>query len=397
MLPRRKILVDAALISRVQRTLWGLENFSWFGSDAEQGLNALLEELEWLWKQDPFICAEFEELYASPYADMPVRIGNKERAMMWRNPVGIPAGFTKDGRGAETLMHGLRIGCLELGTAPFFPQSGNPEPSFWTDYSLFDNGVFYTLNRFGFNTRHGIIPLAHRIWDLRDTSECAVTPLIVSIGPNKIALEEYEENRNLAGLIRHLMLSCAVILPALREGDALQINVSSPNTAGLRNLLNRVFELLRCFMQELRALAKICGCPEPVVILKLSPDMPDDDIRQSATAATLCGVAILETFNTTVDVGIKARYGITEAGGVGGDPLRELAEAKLGVIMDEIDKWNLDIDVIACGGITEPEHALARLAMHPRVKAVQINSGIYKKGFWLIKDTLAAIHASRAV
>ena len=64
--------------------------------------------------------------------------------------------------------------------------------------------------------------------------------------------------------------------------------------------------------------------------------------------------------------------------------------------MDEIEKGGLDIDVIAVGGITEPEHALARLAMHPRVKAVQINSGIYKKGFSLIRDILAAIHAHQS-
>ena len=91
----------------------------------------------------------------------------------------------------------------------------------------------------------------------------------------------------------------------------------------------------------------------------------------------------------------KSLIRITEAGGVGGDPLRELAERKLLVVIDEIEKWNLDIDVISVGGITEPAHALKRLSIHPRVKAVQINSGIYKKGFSLIRNTLAAIHASR--
>lgn len=385
------------LIYRVHKALWKNENFASLGSDAEEGLNILLDDLEWIWQQDPSVLAELEESHASPHADMPVRIGNKERAMMWRNPVGIPAGFSKDGRGAETLMHGLKIGCLELGTTPFFSQPGNPEPRFWASGDASDDGIFYTLNRFGFNTRCGIIPLVHKIWGMRENPECVATPIILSIGPNKTALEEYETNRDLAGLVRHLMLSCASVLPALRKGDALQVNVSSPNTAGLRNLLNRVYDFLSLFMRDIDALARICGLLDPIVILKLSPDMADSDIRKAVSATALCGVPILEAFNTTIDADIKARYGITEAGGVGGDPLRELAERKLAVVMDEIEKERLDIDVIAGGGITAPEHALARLAIHPRVKAVQINSGIYKKGFGLIKDTLAAIHAARAV
>jgi len=381
---------------RVQKALGEQESFSWLGADAEQGLNILLDKLEWIWQQDPSILAKFQKSYASPYADMPVRIGNNKRAMTLLNPVGISAGFTKDGRGAETLIRGLKIGSLELGTAPFFSQPGNPEPRFWTNGDSSGDDVFYTLNRFGFNTRRGIIPLAHRIYDIRETPECTATPLIVSIGPNKTALEEYEANRDLAGLVCHLMLSCAVVLPVLHKNDAIQVNVSSPNTAGLRNLLNRVFEFLYLFMREINALARICGLPDPIVILKLSPDMADNDIRQAVNAAALYGVAILEAFNTTVDADIKARHDITEPGGVGGDPLRELADRKLAVVMDEIEKQRLDIDVIAVGGITAPEHALARLAMHPRVKAIQINSGIYKKGFALIKETMAAIHASRA-
>lgn len=392
----KECLMTDDLAFRVQKALWEQKDFSWLGSDAEQGLNILLDELELIWQQDPSILAEFEESFASPHADMPVRIGNKKRAMMWRNPVGIAAGFTKDGRGAETLMRGLKIGSLELGTAPFFAQPGNPEPRFWVNCDPSGNDVFYTLNRFGFNAPRGIIPLVNRIWDIRENPECATMPVIVSIGPNKTALEEYEANHNLAGLIRHLILSYAVILPVLREGDALQVNVSSPNTAGLRNLLNRIFDFLSLFMREVNALTRICGSPDPIVILKLSPDMADDDIRQAVSAAALCRVPILEAFNTTVDSEIKARYRITEAGGVGGDPLRELAERKLGIVMDEIESQRLDIDVIACGGITAPEHALTRLAVHPRVKAVQINSGIYKKGFGLIKDTLTAIHAARA-
>lgn len=390
-------MADFISSDRVRKELWtGNENFSWFGSGAEQGLNTLLNELEFLWQDHPFTFAEFAGPYASPHADMPVRIGNKERAMTWRNPVGIPAGFTKDGRGAETLICAFKIGCLELGTAPFFAQSGNPEPRFWIDFVPSDPDTFYTLNRFGFNAPRGIIPIVNRMWSIRETPECADTPVIVSTGPNKTALEKYEENRDLAGFVQHLMLSCAVVLPALRKGDAIQVNVSSPNTAGLRNLLNRVYDFLSQFMREIDALARICGLPDPIVILKLSPDMADSDIRQAVSAAALCGIPILEAFNTTVDADIKTRHGITEAGGVGGDPLRELAERKLYVVMDEIEKRGLDIDVIACGGITAPEHALTRMAMHPRVKTVQINSGIYKKGFSLIKNTLAAIHAARA-
>jgi len=346
---------------------------------------------------DALAHSHFETMYASPYADMPVRIGNREQAMVWRSPVGIPAGFTKDGRGSMTLIRGARIGSLELGTTPFLDQPGNPLPRFFIHRDPV-TGMFSTINRFGFNSK-GIVPLAHYLLGVRDSREetgAAKTPIIVSIGPNKVAVEQYEEDGDLDALISHLMNAFGVIIPLLRSGDALQINISSPNTPGLRNLFERLLDFLMPLKKRIRTLAELCGLPMPFLILKLSPDMMDHEIRTAVSIAAVSGIPALEAFNTTVDMDIKARYGITEAGGVGGDPLRELAEAKLRVATDEIDKWNLDIDVIAVGGVTEPEHALTRLAMHPRVKAVQINSGIYKKGFTLIKNILAAIHASRA-
>lgn len=380
---------------RIQRELWRSEGFPSLEVNPEQGLDYLLDELEDI-QGDPTGLERLNALYASPHADMPVRIGNQNQSMVWKNPVGIPAGFTKDGRGSMTLIAGLAIGALELGTAPFWPQPGNPLPRFFMNRNP-ATGDFSTVNRFGFNSA-GIVPLAHCLWDIRETRgwNTTKTPVIVSIGPNKTAMERYEEDHDLDALIKHLMNACSIILPILRPGDALQINISSPNTPGLRNLFNRVYDFLSRFMREIEMLARICGLPDPTVILKLSPDMADGDIRQAVSAAALCGMPILEAFNATLDADIKARHGITESGGVGGDPLRELAERKLTVVVDEIEKRRLDIDVIACGGITAPEHALTRLTLHPRVKAVQINSGLYKKGFTLIRDTLAAIHAARA-
>jgi len=384
------------LLYLAQKNLWEGKGFAALVADPEQGLNCLLDELEDIQK-NPDALARFEAMHASPYADMPVRIGNREQTMVWRSPVGIAAGFTKDGRGSITLIRGARIGSLELGTTPFLDQPGNPLPRFFIHRDPV-TGMFSTINRFGFNSK-GIVPLAHRLWGVRDTREesgAAKTPIIVSIGPNKVAVEQYEKDGDLDALISHLMNAFGVIIPLLRSGDALQINISSPNTPGLRNLFERLLDFLMPLKKRIRTLAELCGLPMPFLILKLSPDMMDHEIRTAVSIAAVSGIPALEAFNTTVDMDIKARYGITEAGGVGGDPLRELAEAKLRVVTDEIDKWNLDIDVIAVGGVTEPEHALTRLAMHPRVKAVQINSGIYKKGFALIKNTLAAIHASRA-
>ena len=167
----------------IRGSLWGKKDFSWFGSDAERGLNFLLNELERI-SLDPLELNELRVLYASPYADMPVRIGNKEHGMVWRNPVGIPAGFTKDGRGSMTLIRGMRIGSLELGTTPFLDQPGNPEPRFFMYYDA-ATGVFSTTNRFGFNSQ-GIVPLAYHLWDIRHErdGDAVRTPIIVSIGPN---------------------------------------------------------------------------------------------------------------------------------------------------------------------------------------------------------------------
>ncbi|OGZ97583.1 MAG: hypothetical protein A3J10_03695 [Candidatus Sungbacteria bacterium RIFCSPLOWO2_02_FULL_54_10] len=143
-----------------------------------------------------------------------------------------------------------------------------------------------------------------------------------------------------------------------------------------------------------RAIARFNRKPSPPWIVKLSPDMSSAEMRYTAIASTAYEEAVaLEGFNTTVSDIIRGQYGITEAGGISGDPLRIRAHGKLQELCRIIQEDGLDIDVIGVGGITHAGDAADRLRAGPRVKMVGSLSGLLNRGFGLIPDILKAIAA----
>ena len=362
--------------------------------DAEWGLNSILDWLEWTQSSD--IASDvFKRLYGEgPYANAPVRIGNDTYSITPRNLVGLPAGFTKDGRGLLAL-DAAGFGSIEIGTLVPAPQPGNLKPRFFVEYRETED-LLISVNRFGFNCEEGVegaVQRVQKIW--RERGEDAIkATLIWSFGPNKATMERYEETHDLRLIAIDIAYALLRMMPVLRRKDAISFNVASPNTPGLRFLFERFGELLELIMDNVGAVARISSKPVPPCIITLSPDMSDEQMRHVAIAtAQHRQVIALRAFNTTIDEKIRAAYGIQEIGGVSGDPLEELTYTKLKVLNHILQEESLEIDVIAVGGITQPQLAVDRLsiALGKRVKAVQVLSGLFKDGFSLVSEIQEAV------
>ena len=207
-------------------------------------------------------------------------------------------------------------------------------------------------------------------------------------------MERYEEIHDLRLIAIDIAYALLRMMPVLRRKDAISFNVASPNTPGLRFLFERFGELLELIMDNVGAVARISSKPVPPCIITLSPDMSDEQMRHVAIAtAQHRQVIALRAFNTTIDEKIRAAYGIQEIGGVSGDPLEELTYTKLKVLNHILQEESLEIDVIAVGGITQPQLAVDRLsiALGKRVKAVQVLSGLFKDGFSLVSEIQEAV------
>jgi dihydroorotate dehydrogenase len=222
------------------------------------------------------------------------------------NPVGLAAGFDKNGI-APHLWSQLGFGFAEIGTVTARPQPGNPAPRMFRLAA--ERAV---VNRLGFNNR-GAQAVAREL-AVRLARRPSI-PIGINIGCSKVAvgdeLAEIEDYRFSARLLAPL-------------ADYLAINVSSPNTPGLRNLHEprRLGRLVAMVRGEVDALS----LAQPLAILvKLSPDLADDEIPAICAAALDGGASGFIATNTTLlRPGCTSR-GAAEAGGLSGAPLRARA------------------------------------------------------------------------
>jgi len=225
------------------------------------------------------------------------------------NPVGLAAGFDKDAR-APHVWPLLGFGFAELGTITAEPQPGNPPPRLFRlprDRAL--------INRLGFNNS-GADATARRL-ARRWSAALPGVPIGVNIGKSRVtpldaAAEDYAR-------------SLRAVFP---YATYLVINVSSPNTPGLRDLQAeaQLAALLNTLRTENDAVAATCGQPPRPLLIKVAPDLADDALRRIVEVAQHGGAAGLVATNTTI-----SRAGLTtattEAGGLSGAPLRDRATA----------------------------------------------------------------------
>ncbi len=259
-------------------------------------------------------------------------------------PVGLAAGLDKDGVGIP-FWHTLGFGFAEVGTVTRHPQPGNPRPRL---FRLPEERAL--INRMGFNN-HGSEALAARIRGLRDAGRWPSVPVGANIGkskitPNEEATSDYvESTRRLAGLV-----------------DWFTVNVSSPNTPGLRSLQDR--SVLAELLPAVQVAAK--GTP---VLLKIAPDLEDDAIADAVALGRELGIAGVVATNTTIRRDLLRRDP-GEAGGMSGAPLAAFARQKIGVALAAAGGR---LPVIGVGGIETADQVRELLAAG--CAAVQLYSG----------------------
>ncbi len=272
------------------------------------------------------------------------------------NPVGIAAGYDKDARVPDAIL-GLGCGFAEIGTVTPQPQSGNPKPRVYRLVS--DDGL---INRLGFNNGGHAAALARLA--ARKTRGGVVG---VNIGANK-------DSANRTGdYVQGLEAFNGV-------ASYFTVNISSPNTPGLRDLqAPAALDELLTQVMDARQRLLAAGAPRRPVIVKIAPDIAEDDIAPVCArlqAHRVDGIAVSNT--TLARTGLRdARAG--EAGGLSGRPLFNRATAMLARVYIETQG---KIPLIGIGGIDSPETALAKIEAGATL--LQLYTGLIYQGPGLI-------------
>lgn len=259
------------------------------------------------------------------------RLETEAFGLRFPNPIGLAAGMDKDGRALHA-WQALGFGFTEVGSVTALPQPGNPRPRLFRLSR--DEAV---INRMGFNNS-GAQALADRVRGLRERQPLS-NPLLVNVGKSRAA--------PLEAAAADYRASLGLVWPV---ADGAVINVSSPNTPGLRTL------------QEPEALARlleVCdelqASREVPVLLKLSPDLEDEQLQQIVDLAGQHRVAGLVAVNTTI-----GRGGLTrdpdEAGGLSGRPLAARALAVLRLLARRSE-----LPIVSVGGIFDGADVIDRL------------------------------------
>ncbi len=255
--------------------------------------------------------------------------------LSFESPFGVAAGFDKDVRAAKGL-YALGFGHIEVGTITAIPQDGNPRPRLFR--LVPDRAV---INRMGFNNQ-GAEAAARRLAQLRRRSARAV--IGVNIGKSRVV----EVDDATADYVR----SATLLAPL---ADYLVVNVSSPNTPGLRGL--QAVETLRPLLEAVRDAAG--GTP---LLVKIAPDLPDDEVEAIARLAVELGLAGLIATNTTISreglVTDPAVIAAAGAGGLSGAPLQDRALEVLRLVRAAVPA---EFAVISAGGVETAADVRERL------------------------------------
>ncbi|MEO1002326.1 MAG: quinone-dependent dihydroorotate dehydrogenase [Cyanobacteria bacterium J06638_7] len=286
------------------------------------------------------------------------------------NPVGLAAGFDKNGVAAG-IWHQLGFGFAELGTITSQAQPGNPRPR------LFRLAAEQAaLNRMGFNNLGA--QACRRLLERQRLAPPGQRPAVLGINLGKSKLTPLEQAPDDYAASLELLAPLA---------DYAVINVSSPNTPGLRDLQDEV--LLRRLVERLRRLP---GCPP--LLVKIAPDLEDDAIDAIARLAYQEGLAGVIAVNTSLDrLGLEGRHlsqtGRTlaeEAGGLSGAPLRQRA---LEVLRRLRATAGPALPLIGVGGIDSPQAAWERIAAGASL--VQLYTGWIYRGPGLVPAILQGL------
>ena len=297
--------------------------------------------------------------------------------LTFKNPVGLAAGYDKDGIAIRGL-YALGFGHIEIGTVTPKPQAGNPRPRV---FRLIDDEA--VINRMGFPSE-GAEYVSRRMPRRLFRAPRNDTIIGINLGKNK--------DTPLAEAARDYIELMKVFAPL---ADYLTINISSPNTIGLRRLQGRdMLEGLLGAIQKERetALTASTGSarrpnPSPIgtggfipILVKISPDMNENEMDDAIGVMLDHGMDGIIAANTTLSrEGVESKYR-GEAGGLSGSPLAAGSEAVLRRVVKRVDGR---VPILSVGGIMSPDDAKKRLALGASL--VQVYTGLVYGGPGLVK------------
>lgn len=279
------------------------------------------------------------------------------------NVLGLAAGMDKEGAAVDAF-GALGFGHVEVGTVTPRGQPGNPKPRL---FRLIEHEAI--INRMGFNNP-GMDAVRNNLARRRSFQGV----LGVNLGknattPNERAVEDYR-----AGLRAFYGVA-----------DYLAINLSSPNTAGLRDLqeLKSCEELLRSLLEEREALIQETGIRKPVAV-KLAPDLSDAQAEDLAGLVSRLRLDAVILTNTTIErAGVANHPRAGERGGLSGAPLRARSLECLRFWRPRLDPA---IPILSVGGIADGQSAVERLAAGAAL--VQLYTGLVYRGPGVVREIL---------
>ena len=334
--------------------LWRVARPALFSLDAERAHRTTLHQLA----RYPGVATSSLSMLTGSVPHRPVQLAG----LTLRSPLGLAAGLDKDAE-ALPVWPALGFGFVEVGTVTPRPQAGNPQPRL---FRLPAEDAL--INRMGFNNA-GVDAMRARMGALRDADRWPEVPVGANIGKNKDTPNDEAEQDYVA---------CATALQPFV--DYFTVNVSSPNTPGLRELQApaRLTALLSAVLE---------AAGSRPVFLKLAPDLEPDALSEAVEVAIAAGCSGIIATNTTISRPGKTGR-LQEGGGLSGAPLWPLARSRVHTALAAASGR---VPVVGVGGIDRPERAQELLAAG--CTAVQLYSALIFHGPGLPSRILRGLRA----
>ena len=309
----------------------------------------------------------------------------KAFGLTFKNPVGLAAGYDKDGiviRGLSA----LGFGHIEVGTVTPRPQEGNPKPRVFR--LVEDEAVINHMGFPGKGSHYVKMSLRASVSErgnlLLDESTQNNRRLLRGSAPRNDMVVGVNLGKNKdTPLVEAASDYTALMQTFAPLADYLTINVSSPNTVGLRRLQGR--QMLEDLLGALANERVESGLIVPLLV-KLAPDLNDDELDDALRVILDTGMdGVIATNTTLARGGLWSRYR-GETGGLSGNPLGVRSEAMLGKIVRRVDGR---VPIVSVGGIMSPEDAKRRLDIGATL--VQLYTGLIYRGPGLVREIVRVL------